>query len=92
MSRPLRAGARRWDAAALALVLAGAALYLVAGSGLRAVERAPERRPTAEMVNVRRADNYRYISYAGLILATAGVALGVYSFLRARRPEAEQAT
>ena len=92
MRRPLRAGARRWDAAALALVLAGAALYLVAGSGLRAIERAPELRATGEMVNVRRADNYRFISYAGLFLATAGVAVGVYSFLRARRPDAEHAT
>jgi hypothetical protein len=92
VSRALRAGARRWDAAALALVLAGAALYLGAGSGLRGVERAPELRATGEMVNLRRADNYRFISYAGLFLATAGIAVGVYSFLRARRPGAEHVT
>ena len=91
MSRPLPAGARRWDAAALALVVVGAALYLVAGSGLRAVERFPVVRATKEMVNLRRADHYRFVSYGGLFLATAGVVVGVYSFFRARRG-AERAT
>lgn len=92
MRRPLRAGARRWDAAALALVLAGAALYLVAGSGLRAVERSPELRATREMVNARRADNYRFISYAGLCLVVAGVTVGIFSFLRSRPPGQDRVT
>ncbi|HEX2718790.1 MAG TPA: hypothetical protein VHM67_14000 [Gemmatimonadaceae bacterium] len=86
MSRPLRAGARLWDAGALALVVAGAALYIAAGSGLKGVETNPTRRASVEHLNLKRADRWRFTSYAGLLLIAAGVGLGAYSWHRARLP------
>ena len=86
MSRPLRAGARLWDAGALALVVAGAALYLAAGSGMKGVETHPIRRPSVEQLNLQRADRWRFTSYAGLLLIVTGVAVGAYSWHRARHP------
>ena len=86
MSRPLRAGARWWDAAALTLVLAGAALYLLASSGMRGIITDPTRRPSVEQLNLRRADRWRFTSYGGVMFIVAGIALGVYSYRRARHP------
>ena len=86
MRRPLRPGARLWDAGALGLVLAGAALYAAAGSGLKGVERNPIRRPSVERLNLQRADRWRFTSYFGAVLVAAGVAVGAYSWHRARHP------
>ncbi len=86
MSRPLRAGARWWDAGALTLVLAGAALYLAASSGMRGIIVSPTRRSSMEQLNLQRADRWRFTSYAGVTLIVAGIALGAYSYHRARHP------
>ena len=79
------AAARAWDAAALALVVGGAAVYAQAGKGMQALLGPQERVPTVGSVHVEKWLHFRSMSNLGIGLVTAGVLIGVVSFFRSRR-------
>ena len=85
MSTALRAGARWWDAAALALVVAGVALHLRAAAGLREIAAHPVGGGSYVDANQAIAKSHSNMGYVGLALIAAGVAVGVISYLRTRR-------
>ena len=77
---------RLFDLAALTAIVAGAALYLDAGSRLRAIAVYTYRHPGPRGVSqLLAADHARYESYAGLAMILAGCAIGVVSALRVSR-------
>lgn len=77
---------RLFDLAALAAIVTGAAMYLDAGSRLRAIAvytyRHPGPRGVSQLVA---ADHARYESYAGIAIVLAGCLIGVASALRVKR-------
>ncbi len=76
------------DLAALALIVVGAALYLVAGARLRTISLYSRTNPGPPGALVA-ADEARYLSYAGLGLVTVGACVGVAAAgLHARRRSA----
>ena len=79
------AAARAWDAAALALVVAGAAVYARAASGMHGLLAPQARVPVVGSPNVERWVHYRTLSHLGLVLVTGGVLIGVAAFVRSRR-------
>ena len=85
MSAPLRAGARAWDAGALALVMLGVALYFRATAGLREIAAHPVGGGSYVDANQAIAKSHSNMGYVGLALILAGLAVGVISYLRARR-------
>ena len=85
MSAQLRAGARWWDAAALALVVAGVALHLRAAAGLREIAAHPVGGGSFVDANQAIAKSHGDMGYVGLALIVAGVIVGVMSYLRTRR-------
>lgn len=85
MSSGLPAGARLWDAGALALVVAGAALHLRAAAGLREITEHPVAGGTFVDANQAIAHGHGTTGHIGLALIVAGIAVGVVSYFRARR-------
>jgi hypothetical protein len=85
VSTALRAGARWWDAAALALVVAGVALHLRATSGLREIAAHPVGGGSFVDANQAIAKGHSDMGHIGLALIVAGVVVGVISYLRTRR-------
>jgi hypothetical protein len=85
VSASLRAGARAWDAAALALVALGVGLYLRAAAGLREIAAHPVGGGSYVDANQAIAKSHSNIGYVGLTLIAAGLAVGVISYLRTRR-------
>ena len=78
------AAARAWDAAALALVVGGAALYLVASQGMH--DLGPQARtPTNKSIHFERWLHFRAMSNIGFSLIAGGVAVGVAAWYRSRR-------
>jgi hypothetical protein len=86
VSGALRAGARWWDAAALALVVIGVALHLRAAAGLREITAHPVGGETFVDANQAIAKGHSDTAHIGLALIAAGILVGVYSYFRARRP------
>lgn len=73
------------DLAALALIVAGAALYLVAAEKLRTIAAYSRTNPGPPGALVA-ADRARYLSYGGLALVSVGACVGVVAAgLHARR-------
>ena len=73
------------DLAALLLIVAGAALYLVAADRLRTISLYSRTNPGPPGALVA-ADQARYLSYAGLGLVSVGACVGVVAAgLHARR-------
>ncbi|PYP77155.1 MAG: hypothetical protein DMD35_16025 [Gemmatimonadetes bacterium] len=64
------------DLAALLLILAGAALYLVAAVKLRSISLYSRTNPGPPGALIA-ADRARYVSYAGLALVAVGACVGV---------------
>ena len=85
MSAPLRAGARAWDAGALALVALGVGLYFRATAGLREIASHPVGGGSFLDANQAIAKSHSNMGYVGLALIVAGIAVGVISYLRSRR-------
>ena len=85
MSEVLRAGARLWDAAALALVVAGVVLHLRAAAGLRDIAAHPVGGDSFVDANQAIATHFANMGHIGLALIAAGIAVGVVSYFRARR-------
>ena len=85
MSTALRAGARWWDAAALALVVAGVALHLRAAAGLREIAAHPVGGGSYVDANQAIAKSHNDMGHVGLALIVAGIIVGVISYLRTRR-------
>ncbi len=85
MSASLRAGARAWDAAALALVALGVVLCFRATAGLREIAAHPVGGGSYVDANQAIAKSHSNMGYVGLALIVAGLAVGVISYLRARR-------
>jgi len=79
------AAARAWDAAALVLVVGGAAVYAQAANGMHSLLGPQPRVPVVGSANVERWVHYRTLSHLGLGLVTAGVLVGVAAFVRSRR-------
>ena len=77
--------ARVWDAAALALVVAGAAVYLEASRGMQGLLGPQPRVPSVGSPHVERWLHLRSLSNLGVGLVTAGVLVGVMTYFRARR-------
>lgn len=74
------------DLAALAAIVSGIALYLDAGSRLRAIAAFTYRHPGPRGVSqLTMADHARYESYAGLAVILAGCAIGIASAMRVSR-------
>jgi hypothetical protein len=86
VSQALRAGARWWDAAALALVVIGVGLHLRAAAGLREITAHPVGGETFVDANQAIAKGHSDLARIGLALIVAGIIVGVYSYFRARRP------
>ena len=82
------AAARLWDAAALALVAGGGALYARAHAGMKSIAASQIHVATIDAPNLVRWNSYRMTSNAALALVAAGVAVGIASYLRARRAPA----
>ena len=91
MSGELRAGARLWDAAALALVVAGAVLHLRAAAGLREIAAHPVGGESFVDANQAIAKHHADLGHIGLALIVAGIVVGVVSYIRARRAPAPTA-
>ena len=92
MSERPSAAARLWDAAALALVVGGGFLYAQAHAGMQSIASSQIHRATTDAPNLVRWNNYRMTSNASLALVATGVAVGIISYLRARRaPDAPPA-
>ena len=73
------------DLAALVLIVAGAALYLVAAAQLRTISMYSRTNPGPPGALVA-ADRARYLSYGGLALVSVGACVGVVAAgLHARR-------
>jgi hypothetical protein len=85
VSEALRAGARWWDAAALALVVAGVALHLRAAAGLREIAAHPVGGESFVDANQAIAKGHSDTGHIGLAVIIAGVVVGVISYLRTRR-------
>jgi hypothetical protein len=82
------AAARAWDAAALALVAAGAALVYRAHRGLEGIQSSPVRGAIHGSPNVERWIHYRSISNMGFAAIVAGVVIGIVAWYRSRREHA----
>ncbi len=85
MSDRPSAAARAWDAAALALVVGGAALYVVAHAGMTGILASQVHIATIEAPNLTRWVHYRQMSNIGLALVAVGVAVGITAYFRSRR-------
>ena len=85
MSAALRAGARWWDAAALALVVAGVALHLRAAAGLQEIAAHPVGGGSYVDANQAIAKGHSDMGHLGLALIVGGIVVGVISYLRTRR-------
>ena len=85
MSEPLRAGARLWDAAALALVLAGAAVYVRASAGMQHLTANPVGGGSFVDANLAAWKSHRDTGNIGLTMVGVGIVIGIVSYLRARR-------
>jgi hypothetical protein len=81
------AAARAWDAAALALVAAGAAVVYYAHQGLEGIRRSPLRAAAHGSPNVARWVHYRTVSNVGFAMIVAGVVIGVVAWYRSRREQ-----
>ena len=79
------AAARAWDAAALALVVGGAALYLVASQGMHDLLGLQARTPTNKSIHFERWLHFRTMSNIGFSLIAGGVAVGIAAWYRSRR-------
>ena len=79
------AAARLWDAAALVLVVGGAALYLVANEGMHELMGPQARTPTNKSIHFERWLHFRTMSNIGFSLIAGGVAVGVVAWYRSRR-------
>jgi hypothetical protein len=77
-----------WDAAALALVVGGAAVYLEASKGMQGLLGPQPRVPSVGSPHVERWLHFRSLSNLGVGLVTAGVLVGVMTYFRARRDAA----
>ncbi|NUO64466.1 MAG: hypothetical protein HOQ11_16210 [Gemmatimonadaceae bacterium] len=89
MSARPGAAARVWDAAALALVAGGGALYAWSHAGMQSLITTQIRAARVDSPNFARWNGYRESSNLALALVAAGVAVGIVSYFRARRaPEA----
>ena len=92
MSEKPSAAARWWDAAALALVVGGGATYAYAHAGMQSITTTQIRASTIDGLNLVRWNHFRTTSNAALALGAAGGAVGIASYLRARRaPDAPPA-
>ena len=85
MTEKPSAAARVWDAAALALVVGGAALYLVANEGMQGLMGPQARMPTNKSIHFERWLHFRTMSNIGFALIAGGVAVGVAAWYRSRR-------
>ena len=85
MTEKPSAAARVWDAAALALVVGGAALYLTANSGMKGLMGPQARTPTNKSIHFERWLHFRTMSNIGFALIAGGVAVGVFAWYRNRR-------
>ena len=85
MTEKPSAAARVWDAAALALVVGGAALYLTANSGMQGLMGPQARTPTNKSIHFERWLHFRTMSNIGFALIAGGVAVGVVAWYRNRR-------
>ncbi len=85
------AAARLWDAAALALVAGGAALYLSAHTGMKGILVSQVHLATVEAPNITRWVHYRTMSNLGLALILAGVGVGIAAYYRSQRSRAQGA-
>ncbi len=85
------AAARLWDAAALALVAGGAALYLSAHTGMKGILASQVHLATIEAPNITRWVHYRTMSNLGLALVVLGVGVGIAAYYRSRRPSTQGA-
>jgi len=82
------AAARAWDAVALALVAGGAALSLIANSGMHALMGPQARTPTNKSIHFERWLHYRTMSNIGFALIAGGVVVGIVAWYRSRRETA----
>jgi len=89
-SRP-NAVARLWDAAALALVAGGAALYVSAHAGMKSIVASQVHLSTIEAPNITRWVHYRTMSNFGLAMVLAGVGVAIAAYYRSRTPRAQGA-
>jgi hypothetical protein len=85
---PARPGERRRDAVALALLVAGALLFLYAYRGMQELAAGHFAVAPGELA-VRRWAHFRDLSYAGMALAAIGVGVAVWSYWRRAHPPAE---
>ena len=85
------AAARLWDAAALALVAGGAALYVAAHAGMNGILASQVHLATIEAPNITRWVHYRTMSNLGLALVLAGVGVGIAAYYRSRGPRGQAA-
>ncbi|HWE42164.1 MAG TPA: hypothetical protein VG432_06655 [Gemmatimonadaceae bacterium] len=85
MNEKPSAAARAWDAAALALVVGGAALYLVASQGMHDLLGPQARTPTSKSIHFERWLHFRTMSNIGFSLVAGGVAVGIAAWYRSRR-------
>ena len=85
------AAARAWDAAALVLVLGGAALYVIANEGMHDLLGPQARMPTNKSIHFERWLHYRTMSNIGFSLIAGGVAVGITAWYRSRREVAARA-
>ena len=93
MSPRPSAAARIWDAAALALVAGGGALYAWSHAGMKSILTTQIHAARVDSPNFIRWNGYRQSSNVALALVAAGVAVGILSYIRARRvPDALAAT
>ena len=92
MSEPLRAGARLWDAAALALVVAGAVVYARASAGMQQLTANPVGGGSFVDANLAAWKSHRDTGNIGLAIVGVGLVIGIISFLRARRTASSHTT
>ena len=90
MTRAVTRADRARDLGALALVVAGAALYLYATAGMRSLAAGGVQGDLAHPL-MAHWDRYWQLSRAGLLVAGIGVGVGIWSFARhaLRRPTSE---
>jgi hypothetical protein len=90
VSPPVSRADRVRDLAAITLLVAGAGLYLYAHAGMRSLAAGAVQGDLAHPL-MAHWDRYWQLSRAGLVMAGAGIGVGIWSFVRfvVRRPAPE---
>ena len=86
MTRAPGAADRQRDLIALALVLAGASLFIYAFTGMLSLPRTPQAEGALPFALLGRWQSLRRIAWYGGALVAAGIAVAVWANLRLRRP------